>query len=180
LAFGFRKYGIWGIVMALMVTFILSGIWHGATWGFLVWGILQGVFLCVEALLNKRRAKFVNRYNLKVNRMYVVFSILSTFVLFAVSEVFIRAISLDDALLVFQKILLDRGPLYLDKTTLAYSFLGIAILLGSDFREEYYSDRMRFFNNNNLIVRFGSYLCVALMVLWIGILNGGQFIYFQF
>ena len=90
LAFSFRKYGIWGIVIALMVTFILSGIWHGATWGFLVWGILQGIFLCVEALSNKRRAKFVNRYNLKDNRLYVVFSILFTFVLFAVSEVFIR------------------------------------------------------------------------------------------
>ena len=180
LAFSFRSYGIWGIVAALMVTFVLSGIWHGATWGFLVWGILQGIFLCAEALLNKRRAKFVNRYSLKNNRAYLIFSIFFTFVLFAISEVFIRAISIDGAVLVFKKILFERGPVFLDLTTLAYSFVGIAMLLLSDFREEYFPETFRLFKSTNVVVRFGSYLCIALMILWIGILNGGQFIYFQF
>lgn len=180
LAFSFRKYGIWGIVIALMVTFILSGIWHGATWGFLVWGVLQGIFLCVEALLNKRRAKFVGRHQLKTNRAYMIFSIGATFVLFAISEVFIRAISIDNALLVFEKIGFDRGPLFLDLTTLAYSFVGIAMLLLSDFREEYFPKKFRLFHSANIAVRFGSYLFVALLILWVGILNGGQFIYFQF
>ena len=87
---------------------------------------------------------------------------------------------MEDSLLVFEKIIFDRGPLYLDLTTMAYSFLGIVILLASDFREEYYPERIRLFNNSNVVVRFGSYLSVALMILWIGILNGGQFIYFQF
>lgn len=180
LAFSFRSYGIWGIVMALMVTFILSGIWHGATWGFLVWGVLQGIFLCTEALLNKRRAKFVNRYALKDNRAYSIFSILFTFVLFAVSEVFIRAVSIGDSLLVFEKILIDRGPIFLDKTTLAYGFVGVCFMMFSDFREEYYPAKLRFFNHKNQVVRLASYLCVALMIVWIGVLNGGQFIYFQF
>jgi len=180
LAFSFRKYGIWGIVLALMITFILSGIWHGATWGFLVWGILQGIFLSVEALATKRRGKLVNRFNLKNNFIYTVFSILFTFLLFAISEVFIRAITIDDSLLVFKKILFERGPLFMDMTTWAYSFIGIAILLLSDFREEFFSEKLKFFNNGNIIVRFGAYLCIALMILWIGVLNGGQFIYFQF
>lgn len=180
LAFSFRTYGIWGIVLALMITFILSGIWHGATLGFLVWGILQGVFLSVEALANKRRSKLVKRFNLKNNFIYTVFSIGLTFVLFAISEVFIRAVTIDDSLLVFKKILFERGPLFLDLTTWAYSFVGITILLLSDFREEYFPGKIRFFNSGNIIVRFGSYLCIALMILWIGVLNGGQFIYFQF
>lgn len=180
LAFSFRGYGIWGIVMALMATFVLSGIWHGATWGFLIWGILQGIFLCVEALLNKRRAKFVNRYKLKNNRVYIVFSIVATFVLFAVSEVFIRAVSIGDSLLVFEKILFDRGPIFLDKTTLAYGLVGVCVMMFSDFRKEYYSEKLQFFDHKNQVVRFGSYLCIALMILWIGVLNGGQFIYFQF
>lgn len=180
LAFGFRQYGIWGIVLALMVTFILSGIWHGATWGFLVWGVLQGIFLSVEALMNKRRTKLVARYELKDNRLYVLFSMFVTFVLFAVSEVFIRAINFGDALLVFQKILSDRGELFLDKTTLAYAFLGILLLFLSDFREEFYPHKFRLFHSGNIIVRFGAYLCTGLLILWIGILNGGQFIYFQF
>ena len=44
LAFSFRSYGIWGIVMTLMITFILSGIWHGATWGFFGAGRVAGHF----------------------------------------------------------------------------------------------------------------------------------------
>jgi len=180
LAFSFRSSGIWGIVLALMITFILSGIWHGATWGFLVWGILQGIFLSVEALLNKRRAKLVKRHHLKDNRIYIVFSIVATFVLFAISEVFIRAVSIEDSVLVFEKIIFESGPLFLDKTTLAYGFLGIVILWGSEFRAEYFPERASFFNHKNAVIRFGSYLSVALMILWIGVLNGGQFIYFQF
>ncbi|HNU89687.1 MAG TPA: MBOAT family O-acyltransferase, partial [Ferruginibacter sp.] len=45
LSFGFRKYGQWGIVIALNLTFIISGAWHGAALNFLVWGFIQGIAL---------------------------------------------------------------------------------------------------------------------------------------
>ncbi len=180
LAFNFRKYGMWGIVIALMVTFILSGIWHEGTLNFVVWGVLQGIFLSVEALLNKRRSKFVSKFNLKSNIVYILFSIASTYFLFATSEVFGKVATFDQSLTVFDKIINERGGLYLDMTTLAYGFIGFIILMMSDFRDEYFPKKLLFFENKNIVVRFASYIFISLMILWIGILNGGQFIYFQF
>src|SRR5690554_879082 len=180
LAFSFRKYGIYGIVIALMVTFLLSGIWHSLTLNFVVWGLLQGIFLSMEALMNRRKTNLENQYKLKSNFFYVLFSIGLTYSLFTVSEVFGRAVTIEDSISVFKKILFERGHLFLDNTTLAYDSIGSFMLLLIDFRDEYFSKKLLLFNNKHFVIRLGSYLFVALIILWIGILNGGQFIYFKF
>lgn len=180
LAFSYRKYKVYGIVLALMITFILSGIWHGATINFVIWGVLQGVFLSIEALMNKRRTKFENTYKLKSNFIYVALCIVLTYILFAISQVFGRAVTFEDSITVFEKVIFERGTIFLDKTTLAYAFIGVFMLLLSDFRNEYFSKKILFFNNKHFAIRLGSYLYVAILILWIGILNGGQFIYFKF
>jgi D-alanyl-lipoteichoic acid acyltransferase DltB (MBOAT superfamily) len=180
LAFIFRKYRLSGIMIALMVTFALSGIWHGATLNYVVWGLLQGMFLSIEALMNKRKSKIESQYNLKSNFFYVIFSIGFTYILFSISLVFAYDITFKSALLVFDKIIFDRGSLFLDKTTLAYASIGVVMLMLSDFRDEYFSKKMLLFNNKHFVIRLFSYIFVALLILWIGILNGGQFIYFKF
>lgn len=180
LSFSFRKYKVGGIVIALMITFIISGIWHGATINFLIWGVLQGIFLSIEALINKRRNIFENKYKLKSNIFYASFFIVLTYVLFAASQVFGRALTFADSITVYEKIIFERGTIFLDKTTLAYSSIGIVMLLVSDFRDEYFSNKLLLFENKFFIIRLGSYLFVCLLILWIGILNGGQFIYFKF
>jgi D-alanyl-lipoteichoic acid acyltransferase DltB (MBOAT superfamily) len=58
LSFTFRRLGIGGIVLALITTFIISGIWHGAKLTYVVWGLMQGAFLSIEALLNNRKIAF--------------------------------------------------------------------------------------------------------------------------
>lgn len=180
LSFSFRKYKVYGIVIALMITFILSGLWHGATINFIMWGVLQGIFLSIEALMHKRRTKFENSYKLKSNFIYVTFFIVLTYVLFAISQVFGRAVTFEDSITVFEKVIFERGLIFMDKTTLAYASIGIFMLLLSDFRDEYFSKKMLLFDNKYFIVRLSSYLFIALLILWIGILNGGQFIYFKF
>jgi len=180
LSFSFRKYKVQGIVIALMITFIISGIWHGATINFVIWGVLQGIFLSIEAILNKRRTKIESTYKLKSNFAYVTFFIILTYVLFSISQVFGRAVTFEDSVLVFEKAIFERGPLFLDKTTLAYSLIGVIMLLLSDFRDEYFSGKLLLFDNKYFPIRLLSYLFVSLLILWIGILNGGQFIYFKF
>ena len=180
LAFSFRGHGVKGIVLALMITFVLSGVWHGATLNFVVWGLLQGFYLSIEALINKRKSKMENEYRLKSNYLYIAFSIVLTYVLFSISQVFGRALNFEDSLIIFEKMIFERGNIYMDKTTLAYAAIGIIMLLLSDFRDEYFSTKMLLFNNKIFVIRIGSYVCIALIILWIGILNGGQFIYFKF
>jgi alginate O-acetyltransferase complex protein AlgI len=180
LSFSFRKFGVWGIVIALLFTFIISGIWHGAALTFVAWGVMQGIFLSIEALSNKRRTYFESKFKLKTNFIYILFSIVTTYVLFSTSQIFGRASTLKDSIIIFNKIFYERGSVFIDKTTLAYALIGVLLLFLSDLRDEYFPNRFLFFNNNSIIIRFASYLFISILILWIGVLNGGQFIYFKF
>ena len=180
LSFSFRKKGVWGIVIALMITFFISGIWHGASLTFIVWGLMQGVFLSIEALTNNQKKDLEKKYNLKHKTWYTITSIVFTFFLFAGSEVIDRAATVSDAFAIYKKIIFDSGSLFIDKTTLAYSFIGLLMLFFSEFRDEYFPEKYLCFNNKNIAIRYASYLCVTFLIILIGVLNGGQFIYFQF
>jgi len=50
-AFSKRYWGKWGMVFALMVTFVFCGLWHGAAWTFVLWGAYQGILFAAYKLL---------------------------------------------------------------------------------------------------------------------------------
>jgi len=180
LSFTFRRIGIWGIVIALLITFLLSGIWHHAQMTSVVWGLMQGTFLSVEALLHKRRAAFENRHQMMKRSWYLFLCMITTFILFTSSQVFGRAGSLEDSWMVYRKIFSPLGSPYLDLTTLAYSAAGIFILLLVDFKNEFYAGKVIFFNNRRIWIRYASYLAVLFIILILGVFEGNSFIYFQF
>lgn len=100
-AMGLRDRGLYGIVFALMLTFLVSGFWHGANWTFVVWGLLHGAGLSVEAVFAKQRkklAKAMPAWLFNAIMLVVTFS----FVNFA--YVFFRAKTVDDALLILKHI----------------------------------------------------------------------------
>lgn len=180
LSFRFRRYKEWGIVIALMLTFLISGIWHGAALTFVVWGLMQGIFLSIESLIYKKKTAFEKKYNLKKNTFYILTGIVVTFVLFASSQVFGRVSGIEDAIMVYRKIFTDQGNPYLDLTTLAYSFLGLLLILLNDFKSEFYPGRISFFNNRKVWVRYTAYLSVLFIIILLGVFQGNSFIYFQF
>jgi D-alanyl-lipoteichoic acid acyltransferase DltB (MBOAT superfamily) len=55
---GGNRKGEFRTYVNLMVTMLLGGLWHGASWTFVVWGALHGTYLCVEKLIRER---FVSR-----------------------------------------------------------------------------------------------------------------------
>lgn len=181
LTFIFRKYKMWGIVMAIIITFVLSGIWHGAKLTYIVWGLMQGVFLSIEALARDRRNAFEKRYKLNQQAWYIFLSIVLTIILLTSSYIFGEAKSIKDGLFVYSKILTDSGPLFIGQPTeFILSIFGILMLLLKDFSDEFLPSGIRFFENKNLFVRLISYCSVVLLILLFGVFDGGQFIYFQF
>jgi D-alanyl-lipoteichoic acid acyltransferase DltB (MBOAT superfamily) len=50
---GGNRQGAGRAYLNLMITMLLGGLWHGASWTFVVWGALHGLFLCVERLLRR-------------------------------------------------------------------------------------------------------------------------------
>jgi alginate O-acetyltransferase complex protein AlgI len=181
LSFGFRKYKTWGIVLALMVTFIISGIWHGAAITFIIWGVLQGIYVSVEALTVKNKTNFEKKYNLSKNVFYIFISCVITFILFASSQIFARSSDTDTALKVYQKIFTAPGPLFIGvPSALIFSFAGLFMLFFKDFTDEYTPLKFRLFESKYKAVRILSYSLVIIIILLIGVFDSSEFIYFQF
>lgn len=181
LSFALRRHKAAGTVVALLVTFVASGLWHGASLPFLVWGLLQGAFVATEALTARRRAAFAQRHALAGRRWYAALAMAFTFLLFAASEVFGRAATLHEAGEIFSRIAGAPGPLFIGKpSTFVFMLLGVALVLLKDGLEEFAPGRFSLFGHARKPVRAAGYSAAALAIVLIGVVDGGQFIYFQF
>ena len=180
LSFRFRKYKVRGIVIALMLTFLISGIWHGAALTFVIWGLMQGTFLSIEALTNKKRTEVEKKFNLNKSKIYFFCCLLTTFVLFASSQIFGRATNINDAFEVYRKIFTEHGTPFLDLTNLAYSMLGLFILFFKDYTEEYIPGKKELFQDRKFL-RHLSYTILIYIILLMGVFDtNDSFIYFKF
>ena len=90
---GGSRRGRWGTYRNLMITMLVGGLWHGASWTFVMWGGLHGVYLVVEHALRRKGDRSDEPKGIARD----LFSIGSTFILVVVAWVFFRALSLADA-----------------------------------------------------------------------------------
>jgi len=180
LAFSFRRHKMRGTIIALFLTFLISGIWHGANWTFVVWGALQGIYLSIETLTQKRKTEFEQRYNLKDKGWYIFLAICVTYLLFTASQIFGVAPDVETALIIFKKIFTQHGSPYLDFTTLFFALLGLAVVLGKDINEEFFNNRYGLLSSNYYWVRCSGYLLMLFCIILFGVYSDGSFIYFQF
>jgi alginate O-acetyltransferase complex protein AlgI len=154
----------------LFVTFLVSGLWHGASWTFVAWGALNGLYMIAEALFFR-----------KIPRLL---SIAFTFVLVNIAWVFFRADTLPEAFHILRTMALHPGRLYIgtgdDVTAPAYAALAVALLLFVEVRREFFAGRFRITQHPNAFVRLGAYALLAFVILYIGVFGESQFIYFQF
>jgi len=93
----FRNYGKGGIAAALLVTFILAGLWHGASWTFILFGLTHGIYLSVEFVYKPYRKKLYKLLGVEKSRWLKWWQIFITFNLVSFAFVFFRANSLGDA-----------------------------------------------------------------------------------
>ncbi len=100
LQISWRRWGAWGVVGALMVAFLASGLWHGITWGFATWGLLYGVYLSVEWAYAPWRKKLYRRLHLTNSRLVLAWQVFLTFHLVCFAWIFFRANTFSDALYV--------------------------------------------------------------------------------
>jgi D-alanyl-lipoteichoic acid acyltransferase DltB (MBOAT superfamily) len=88
-------------VINIMIVFIISGLWHGPRWTFIIWGALHGLFYIIERGANK----LMNLQTNKTNPVYDAIRIIKTFLIVSIAWVFFRAESFEKARLVFQSLL---------------------------------------------------------------------------
>ena len=61
---------------AIMITMILGGLWHGASWNFVLWGFLHGILLVIHRLIIKR--EIIKIFKTKLPKIYLIFSLIIT------------------------------------------------------------------------------------------------------
>jgi len=166
----------------LLFVFIVSGLWHGANWTFIIWGALNGFYLVFGIITYSFREKIAKLVGLdqlpKINRLIQV---LTTFGLSCFAWIFFRANNVRDAFEIIKKIFTFKGPIFIENPSMIiYAFSGVLLIFIVELKQEYYRGNFSFFNNKNWIVRHLSYSFLIILILLFGVFDGGQFIYFQF
>ncbi len=161
----------------LMITFLISGIWHGANLTFLVWGALHGIYQVVYRFY-KKHCKW---------EMPKIIGVALTFAFVSLAWIFFRADSVYDAFYMIRYMGYNLSPL------LAYHKMGMVrqdfyLIIGSVsflFLVDFLSLRMDVIKAVDRLkapVRWAGYLLLAALILAFHLHNGTsqQFIYFQF
>ena len=165
----------------LLVVFMISGLWHGASWTFVIWGALHGIYQTVELLLNKY--VFKKRPELAAQRPYKKFGkYLLTFLLVCFAWIFFRAPDIDTAFLVIKNIFTNApGGFFVGYAAgLGYSVLLIIFLMLAEINQEFLAEKWSMIWSPRPMVRMAGYAILIIVMLLIGVFDGGQFIYFQF
>ncbi len=156
----------------ILVTFLVSGVWHGANWTFVLWGVLHGMFQIVEKALGLQRHD--KRGAMRVVRIAI------TFTLVTFAWIFFRMPTIKDGLYVTAKILTDMpSALYMGtKTDLVLTVAALSAVVLKDWTEEFTSFSL--FHNRHIAVRWTAYLVVLFAILLFGVLDSSSFIYASF
>lgn len=101
MAMSLRDRGLYGIIFALILTFLISGFWHGASWTFVVWGLLHGLGLSLEMIFSKQRKKLSKKIP---KWLFNTIMWTTTFSFVNFTYIFFRAKTIDDALIILQQI----------------------------------------------------------------------------
>jgi D-alanyl-lipoteichoic acid acyltransferase DltB (MBOAT superfamily) len=99
-----RSWKNFGIAAALIATFLVSGIWHGASWGFVIWGGLHGLYMAWSVFYKPFQKKLHYASGIENTRLLKVWQIFVTFNLVNFAWVFFRANNLGDALYVISNL----------------------------------------------------------------------------
>ena len=156
----------------LFLTFLVSGLWHGANWTFVIWGALHGFYIVIENLFKlqvKKKISFIER----IARVLIVF------ILVDFAWIFFRANNLTEAMYIVKSIADFSGTLFIDYKVFFYGFIGLLILFVNDLIVENYKDSIILNDqlNGKVVTYYAILICILLSI---GVFNGGQFIYFQF
>lgn len=162
----------------LFIVFMVSGLWHGANWTFIVWGALHGTY----QILSVSFKSFNERNILGYRPLSNAFQVLITFTLVCFAWIFFRANNVSQAFAICKSIFTFKpGGLFIGTPEgFAYALIWILFLLVVEYITEYYSDIIKVFSSPNRVLRYAGYTIIVLCIILFGVFNGGQFIYFQF
>lgn len=176
----------------LMITFLVSGFWHGAAWKYIIWGSMHGFFRIVETETKQLRKRIRRKIGMREKCIsYKLLRVTEVFLIVTLTWIFFRANSIWDALHYIKRIVwLSEGGVWrqfieMENLEIYIVLLAIAILFLCDLAKELTGERMDvLLNKQNLYFKWGVLLVEIIMILVFGVYGVNvelePFIYFQF
>lgn len=161
-------------LLNLAITFLVSGVWHGANWTFVLWGGVHSVYQIGSNMF--RRFIYKPKYDTWWSQSIGIFI---CFIAVAFAWIFFRANNIGDAFTIIRKIFTERGPLFVDITVFIYGLVGIFLLVIKDAKEQF-GIKIAFMHSKHIVVRYISVIGLISYIMLFGALTSGSFIYFQF
>jgi alginate O-acetyltransferase complex protein AlgI len=191
-----NRTALW-VYTSLLITFLVSGLWHGANWTYVIWGGLNGCYLIVSLVTAKFRAKVTAFLGLnKLPTFHKIIQIVITFSLWTFSLILFRANTLTDAYYIMGHLFSNLGNFFLhingasiksvasmgvdfDKKQVLIGAIMIVVLEIIQFFLRG-SDLNSFLVSKPTVFRWTFYYALIALILIFGVFGSAQFIYFQF
>ncbi len=158
----------------LMITFLVSGLWHGANWTFVCWGALHGAYIVAETLF--RKIKSDNKDKSGISKL---FDTVACFGLVCFAWIFFRANTIGDAFIIVHKIFTNVGGVFVDEEVFIYGFAALSILIFKDIKDASHLN-FHLLHSKHGVISIVSVIFLITYIMLFGALNAGSFIYFQF
>ncbi|WP_187262628.1 MBOAT family O-acyltransferase [Pontibacter beigongshangensis] len=182
----------WRWYYNLFIVFLVSGVWHGANWTFIVWGALHGFYQVFGLMTAKKRDMLVQRLGLNRHEgFYRCLQVGTTFSLVCLAWVFFRANSISDAWYIINHFNFNNYQIYkvvrnsvlylgLPQWKFILTCIGILFLLIVEFKTRHKPTPATSLNTYPIIIRWASFYMFLLLILVFGYFETNVFIYFQF
>ncbi len=190
---GGNRVGKWRWYFNIFFAFTLSGLWHGAGWGYVLWGSLNGCYLIFSDWTKNLRGRWVQGVGIeRFPAFHHGFQVAFTFLLFCFTLIIFRAKSLSDAFYVITHLGTGLGSLEgvkmsfkslynlgLGRYELIIALISIGLMEWVEGVESLQNMRQMFFERP-VLFRWAMYYVVILFLIFFGEYNDHAFIYFQF
>ncbi|NMD37275.1 MAG: MBOAT family protein [Christensenellaceae bacterium] len=180
-------------IFNIMLVFIVSGIWHGANWTFLLWGLLHGIYQVIGKISRKPKDKLLSKLKISKNAWYYKVSArFITFCSVAIAWVFFKANTVQDAFYIFKEVIkaipriaqTNMPRLFLGRSIYFYDFvIGAVLIIILLFGERRIESFLKKLPYRILPIRWFAYLFIIFFIILLGIygsLSPASFIYLQF
>ena len=164
----------------IMITFLTSGLWHGAAYNFIVWGAYHGIAQVIGKMTHEKKLNVWRALKINPDGGFKRFvDIVLTFIIVSYGWM-IFYVSEFSAAIEITKGYFHLGVPYVHQTTLFFFAIGFLILFLKDFKDEFMPDKHYLLDSKTVPVRYVSFALLAVLIILFGVLGGGQFIYFKF
>jgi alginate O-acetyltransferase complex protein AlgI len=176
---GGNRVGTLKMYRNIAVVFLISGLWHGANWTFVMWGAIHGFFNICNVVLER------NFKRLMTSKFFLLKPLgwLLTFTVVLLAWIFFRAHSFDSAWYMLGKIFSADTQYALFKTVKNFGSLSLAAAIGGTiymFIVERFTDPRLDQFNHRPAVDLVFCICTLLCIVCLGVFSQQTFIYFQF